>query len=422
MLFCVPCSSYSTLALLTHLPAPPITPFVTSAEKTKQNYERHPYPATDPRKIVDEGGSLPPLKWMQALGRPGLPAPQRILVAGCGTGTEAYAIRRQWPNADIVAVDFSPRTIAVARRVQRAERLVRPIAFQTADLTDPHLSRHTGGNFDLITCHGVLSYIPKPDRVLRHLATCLRPDGALYLGVNGESHPATRLRPWLARFGLEVDELRDEPRLRQLLGLWDSLHDDDLGELATMSASYLGGDICGSHFNNWSLTRWRTEANRCGWEVASTAILPMALRLTMDRDRHLPLFPAGPADLAETFDDARPAGFHRILLRRAKRGGLNLTPHRPSPQTLCWTGFYSVRFTRPRTHRTTTAVLRCPTFDLSLELPLTSAQAEALRALAEAKLAPPGWAKAWMQNEKSRRTLWLLTGLGVLALPGGAKR
>ncbi|MCX6952743.1 MAG: class I SAM-dependent methyltransferase [Verrucomicrobia bacterium] len=389
---------------------------MTSADQTKRNYERRPYPNTDPKKIVSGGGTLPPLGWMQAIGRPGRPAPQRVLVAGCGTGTEAFAVRREWPDAEIVAVDFSPRTIAVARRVQRAERLVRPITFLTADLTDPGLARLTGGDFDLITCHGVLSYLPQPGRVLRHLAACLRPDGALYLGVNGEAHPATRLRPWLASFGLAVDELKDERRLRTLLGLWDSLHDDDLGELSTMSASYLGGDICGPHFNNWPLAQWRAEANRCGWEIAGTAVHPMALRLTMERAHHRELFPASPADLAATFDQARPAGFHRILLRRAPAGGLDVLAPRPSAPALCWTGFFSVRFSTPKARRPVTATLRCPTFDLRVDLPLTIAQVDTLRALAQTKLAPATWKNTWMKNEASRRTLWLLSALGAVAV------
>ncbi len=393
-----------------------ITHLVTSAEQTKRNYERHPYPGTDPKKIVRERGTLPPLTWMQRIGRPGRPSPQRVLVAGCGTGTEAFAVRREWPDAEIVAVDFSPRTIAVARRVQRAERLVNPITFLAADLTDSALARVTGGEFDLITCHGVLSYIPQPDRVLRNLATCLRPDGALYLGVNGESHPATRLRPWLASFGLAVDELKDERRLRTLLGLWDSLHDDDLGELATMSTSYLGGDICGPHFNNWPLAQWRAEANRCGWEVAGTAILPMALRLAMERDHHRELFPAGCADLATTFDQARPAGFHRIILRRGSVGSLDLPAAHSSASALCWTDFFSIRFSAPNPRRIIKATLRCPVFDLRLELALTSSHAAALRTLTATKVAPPGWTNLWQKNETSRRTLWLLAALGAVAV------
>jgi len=391
---------------------------VSPADQTKRTYERRPYPDTDPKKIVNNGGTLPPLKWMQTIGRPGRSAPRRILVAGCGTGAEAYDLRRHWPEAEIVAVDFSPRSIAVARRVQRAERLVHPITFLAADLTAPQLARQTGGAFDLITCHGVLSYIPQPVRVLRHLAACLRPDGALYLGVNGEAHPATRLRPWLARFGLAVDELRDERRLRDLLRLWDSLDDDELGELATMPASYLAGDVCGPHFNNWPLARWRAEAHRAGWEVAGTAILPLALRLAMDRDHHRPLFPAGCADLAVTFDQARPAGFHRILLRRAPPGGLDLPAARSSASTLCWTGGFSVKFSAPAARRPVTATLRCRTFNLRHEISLTPSQAAALRTLAESGFTPPGWLKPWLQNEKSRRALWLLTAFGVIAVHG----
>ena len=266
---------------------------MTSQERTKRNYERRPYPASakELAALIAKGGLLPPLKWMQAIGRPGLAAPQRVLVAGCGTGVEAFVLRRRLPHAEIVAVDFSPRSIAVARRLQLAAGAARPITFQVADLTAAGLARATGGNFDLITCHGVLSYIPEPGRVLKNLAACLRAGGALYLGVNGESHPATRLRPWLAGFGLAVDELRDERRLRELLALWDSLNDEGGGELATMSASYLGGDVCGPHFNNWPVARWRAEANRRGWEIAGTDVLPMALHLAMERENHRVLFP-----------------------------------------------------------------------------------------------------------------------------------
>ena len=151
---------------------------MTSAERTKRIYERHPYPGTDPGQLSKLGRSLPSLKWMQAIGRPGRAAPERVLVAGCGSGVEAFVMRRRLPRAEIVAVDFSPRSIAVARRLQRAAGSGRPIDFFVADLTNPDLARQTGGNFDLITCHGVLSYIPEPGRALSSFAACLRPDGA----------------------------------------------------------------------------------------------------------------------------------------------------------------------------------------------------------------------------------------------------
>ncbi len=389
---------------------------VTAAEQTKRSYERRPYPGPDIGKLVGKGGSLPSLKWMQAIGRPDQPEPDRVLVAGCGTGVEAFVIRRRWPKAEIVAVDFSPRSIAVARRLQRSAGVVRPITFLVADLTDPELAVHTGGRFDLITCHGVLSYIPKPGKVLTHFAACLRPGGALYLGVNGESHPATRLRPWLERFGLDVVEMKDERRLRELLRLWDCLHDDGARDFATMSASYLAGDICGPHFNNWPMDRWRSEANRCGWEVAGVWLLPLALRLTIEHGNHSPLFPAGIGEVAERLDRARPAGFHKIVLRRAKPGELDVEFGKNSERRLRWTGLYSVRFVRLPGSGTSTAVLRCPTFNLRLDWPLTAGQVETLRTLVDSGVFPIGWQRHWIRSEASRRILWLWTGLGVVTI------
>lgn len=411
----LPVAGASPTARLTRNAGCPINPVLTSEERTKRSYELRPYPAADFGKRVDRGSSLPALKWMQAIGRPGRGVPERVLVAGCGTGVEAFALRRRLPQAEIVAVDFSPRSIAVARRLSRTAGAARPIAFLVADLTDPDLARKTGGNFDLITCHGVLSYIPEPVRVLENFAACIRPGGALYLGVNGEAHPAPRLRPWLAGFGLTVDELRDERRLRELLGLWDSLNDDGGGELATMSASYLGGDVCGPHFNNWSLARWRAEANRGGWEVAGTDVLPMALQLAMARKNHRALFPAGPGELAARLDQARPAGFHRIVLRRGVAGSLDAAFARKPEQRLRWTGFYSVRFSRSSGRQTGKAVFFCATFRLRFEWSLSRRQAAAVRLLAEAGAAPVGWLKSWRRSESDRRILWIWAGLGVVA-------
>ena len=395
---------------------------VTAGERIKQGYDRRPYPGPAAGEPAAKSGSLPARKWMQAIGRPGATAPQRVLVAGCGTGHEALVLRREWPEAEVVAVDFSPRSIAVARRLQRTGGAGRPIDFRVADLTAPDLATRTGGEFDLITCHGVLSYIPEPGSALRHLAGCVRPGGALYLGVNGEGHPATRLRPWLASFGLAVDDLRDERRLRELLRLWDSFHDDELGELSTMSASYLGSDICGAHFNNWPLARWRAEAKRHGWEVAGTAILPLALRLAMEGHHDRPLFPAGIGELAERLDHARPAGFHRLLLRRADAGALELRFDRKAGPRLRWTGFYAARFSKPSGGRGVKVVLHCRTFGLRVEERLTGRQAEALRTLVAAGTAPDGWVQVFAQSDAARWMLWRWFGLGVVAVESESRR
>ncbi len=380
---------------------------MTSVEKVKRNYERLPYPGADPRMVEGKGGSLPSLRWMLGLGRPGLPKPQRVLVAGCGTGAEAFVIRRHLPKAEIVAVDFSPRSIAVAQRLQRNAKLARPITFQVADLTDPGLVAQTGGDFDLITCHGVLSYIPEPATVLKNFSSALRAGGALYLGVNGESHPATRLRPWLAGFGLDVDGMQEERRLRRVLRIWDALHDDDLRGLAEMSPSYLASDVCGSHFNNWPLAHWRSEATQAGWEIAGTWMLPLAFRLMLDDETYDPLYPAGIGELAERLDQARPAGFHKLVLRKAESVGRT--------ETLRWTGIYSHRFVKSSTAGRVRVVLHSPVFNLSQDWSLTVPQSVAMCGLVSGEVAPAVWLKKWGRSEASRRILWQWMGFGAVA-------
>ncbi len=391
---------------------------VTTQQHTHRAYERHPYPSADLAKIVAAGGQLPPRKWLEAIGRPGQRAPRRVLVAGCGTGVEAFALRKWWPEAEIVALDFSPRSITVARKVQRAAPGARPIDFRVADLTDAKLAQQVGGDFDLITCHGVLSYIPEPQRVFANLATCVAPGGALYLGVNGDGHPASRLRPWLTGFGVEVDELRDERRLRELLGLWDALNDDGDGELATMGTSYLASDVCGPFFNNWPLARWRAVANEAGWEIAGTDILPLALQLAAERGHHGVLFPVACGELAARLDQARPAGFHRMVLRRAAAGELDVVGSVARKPAVCWTGLFSVRFSKAKRPGEELVVMRCAVFRLRLEWAVPAAQAAALRALIAAGRAgaPAGWWKAWPRNDAARRTLWLLSGMGAVAV------
>ena len=397
---------------------------MTSADQAKQNYETRPYPGLDLAEITRKGQSIPPLKWMQAIGRPGRPQPDRVLVAGCGTGAEAFVMRRRLPKAEIVAIDFSPRSITIADRLQRSANLGKAITFRVADLTSSGVAQVIGKNFDLITCHGVLSYILQPDQVLKSLAACLRPDGALYLGVNGENHPATRLRPWLTRFGLEVNQMKDERRLRELLGLWDSLHDDGIGELAYMSASYLASDICGVHFNNWSLARWRSEANRVGWEVAGSMLLPPSLRLISERNHDRILYPAGVGELAERLDQTRPASFHRLLLCPKTADDPNPFKGSECEQNLRWTGLYKLHMTVPKTaEKKVFAVFKSRTLNLEFATELTKQQAFLVARLSEEASPMVGWGR----SEAARQILWLWVNMGVvwwepLRSEGGAKR
>jgi len=102
---------------------------LSSAERIKQGYERFPHPGNDLAALIEGKGSLPALPWMQGIGRRALKNRQRVLVAGCGTGVEAFLMRRWLPQAEIVAMDSSPRSIAFARQLEKKAKVGRPITF-----------------------------------------------------------------------------------------------------------------------------------------------------------------------------------------------------------------------------------------------------------------------------------------------------
>jgi hypothetical protein len=244
----------------------------------------------------------------------------------------------------------------------------------------------------------------------------VRPGGVLYLGVNGSAHPSARLRRWLPQFGVRVEALEEERRLRQVLRLWDALHRELAPALAGHSASYLASDVCGAHFNNWSLSRWRDTARRAGWSLAASWHLPIWLRQTLEGSAHRPLFPAKLRALPVRLDAAAPAAFHRLVFRRNGEAEWSWDGSRSSPPCeLRWTGLYSLELKPPRRGQSTWAVMRCPMFNLKLEWPLRPREAAATGALAGARGSWVAWPAGWPRTEAARRTLWLWAGFGVIS-------
>ncbi|MEI8386652.1 MAG: class I SAM-dependent methyltransferase [Verrucomicrobiota bacterium] len=94
---------------------------------------------------------LAPMEWIAAVWQPARPSPSRILVAGCGTGAEAFSLSRRFPHSKIVAADFSPRSVAVATDLQRRMPAMKNIHFMVGDLTMRKFARTAGRGFDFIT-------------------------------------------------------------------------------------------------------------------------------------------------------------------------------------------------------------------------------------------------------------------------------
>ena len=168
---CSPCCGPFS-SVMSQAPADAATPAVSAF------YDRFPYPG-DPlqdgpppgynwRWCVDAAyaactGALPPPAASST--------PLRILDAGCGTGVSTDYLAHLNPGAEILAVDISPGTLAVAR-----ERLERSGGHRQAQVRIENrslLELDGEGPFDYINSVGVLHHLREPQAGLRALAALL---------------------------------------------------------------------------------------------------------------------------------------------------------------------------------------------------------------------------------------------------------
>jgi SAM-dependent methyltransferase len=321
------------------------------SEQVRRGYEARPYPAGDEKALTDRAWRIAPMEWIQALWRDDSSAadPKRILVAGCGAGTEAFNMKRRFPHGEIVGVDFSARSIALAQELQKKEPLLRDIRFVAGDLSRSSLSRKTGAGFDFISCHGVLSYIPEPEQALLNLAQCLKPDGAFYMGVNGADHISNRLRRGLPQFGFDMSLFQDSPRLHDALKLCDAALGLEPPQcMAGQPPEYLSGDVFGPLIHNWTFSQWKTAAGNAGLHVAGSFLAMKKFRPIANGGMHPVLMPKSRAEVIELLEELRPSSFHSLLFTAAP--AMNPPWDKPDKLLSCrigFTGLYTARVPKP---------------------------------------------------------------------------
>ena len=148
-------------------------------------YDTYPFP---PEPILDEP---PPgynwrWNWLAAYsfctGRKPTKQDIRILDAGCGSGVGTEYLVHLNPQAQVVGLDISAGTLAVAKeRCQRSG--ANRVEFHHLSLYDVE---QLPGEFDLINCVGVLHHLPDPMRGIQALAKKLAPGGLMHIFVYGE--------------------------------------------------------------------------------------------------------------------------------------------------------------------------------------------------------------------------------------------
>jgi SAM-dependent methyltransferase len=141
-----------------------------------EDYERWPYPAWRRLMAIETSKRLPDEIRALDPGAPQtIPVRAKILIAGCGTGSEAAQVAREYPDCAITAVEISRVSLAYAQRQCTAMGL-RAIRFLHLDL---HRVAELHEQFDTIFCSGVLHHLPDPERGWAALSAVLRPGGAM---------------------------------------------------------------------------------------------------------------------------------------------------------------------------------------------------------------------------------------------------
>ncbi|MEV0646342.1 class I SAM-dependent methyltransferase [Phytomonospora sp. NPDC050363] len=237
-------------------------------------YDRHPYPppAKDLEAVAARTGARLERRSAHHLVWPERPygAPQRVLIAGCGTSQAArHALLR--PDDEVVGIDVSSTGIEHTRRL--ADR------HGSTNLTLHRLAvedvAELGETFDHVVCTGVLHHLADPLTGLRSLRSVLAPGGAVTLMVYAPYGRAGvyLIQDYCRRLGVTTsgDDLADlvatlreipgaHPLSRLLRESRDFLDDDALADalLNPRDRAYTVGELleliaaAGLRFGRWA--------------------------------------------------------------------------------------------------------------------------------------------------------------------------
>lgn len=159
----------------------------TYLEDVRNQYENYPYPARDPANektnlYVSKSCSLDCLNFYGFEGKLDLSQPFRVLVAGGGTGDDVIYLAEQLREtpAEISYLDMSSSSMKIAQARAKVRQLDN-INWLHDSLLNLDPANH--GQFDFISCTGVLHHLEDPDAGLKALTSVLDEKGAMYLMV-----------------------------------------------------------------------------------------------------------------------------------------------------------------------------------------------------------------------------------------------
>lgn len=199
--------------------------------RVRSQYEENPYPRWTTIGRHDSRPLDAVLRWLfPHLETAHLKGGQslEILIAGCGTGLEAFQTANRYADAHILAVDLSATSLSYAVRKQNALG-EHNIEFVQADILDlGSLDRR----FDLIQSTGVLHHMRDPVEGWRVLTDLLKIPGYMRIGLYSQiaRHYVIAAQEFIAKFGYKptIESIRQcrhdmlecgDPHLKEIT--WD---------------------------------------------------------------------------------------------------------------------------------------------------------------------------------------------------------
>jgi len=146
-------------------------------------YESYPFANTHPDRLLV-------LSRLSGL-VPGPVERVRVLELGCASGGNLVPVAAELPGGRFVGVDASARQVADGQRLVDALGLAN-CELRAADILT--LDPAELGTFDIVSCHGVYSWVPAPvqQKILALARACLAPQGVAYVSYN--TLPGWRMR------------------------------------------------------------------------------------------------------------------------------------------------------------------------------------------------------------------------------------
>lgn len=95
--------------------------------------------------------------------------PKRILDIGCGPGNSTAALKKRWPDAEIIGIDLSEAMI------EKAKKDYPDIRFEVSDAAGDLSGL---GSFDIVFSNAALQWMPSHEKLISRLLEMVRAGGA----------------------------------------------------------------------------------------------------------------------------------------------------------------------------------------------------------------------------------------------------